>query len=292
MARRVGIVGLGLLGAAIAARLVRAGYEVVGFDVVARKRQSLADAGGRAAGSAREVAEDCDTLLFSLPDSTVVAGVIDQIGAALRPGMLLVDTTTGDPRDAETAGATLARRGVHYLDATVAGSSAQVYDGQVIVMAGGAREAFTVAREILAAFATEVFHVGPWGSGSRMKLVVNLVLGLNRAVLAEGITLARALELDAQAALDILRASAAYSRVMDTKGPKMLAEDFTPQAKLSQHAKDVRLILEAAERTGTELPLSVLHRTLLERAAAAGFAEADNSAIIRAFERPRHAHEA
>jgi 3-hydroxyisobutyrate dehydrogenase-like beta-hydroxyacid dehydrogenase len=116
-----------------------------------------------------------------------------------------------------------------------------------------------------------------------MKLVVNLVLGLNRAVLAEGITLAEALALEPRQTLDILRASAAYSRVMDAKGPKMLEGDFAPQARLSQHLKDVRLILEAAQRTGAALPLSLLHRELIERACAAGLGPLDNSAIIEAF---------
>jgi 3-hydroxyisobutyrate dehydrogenase-like beta-hydroxyacid dehydrogenase len=206
-----------------------------------------------------------------------------QIEDALRAGMLVVDTTTGDPQSAAALGANLAGRGIRYLDATIAGSSAQVSAGQVVVMAGGQKQAFDAAGELLATFAADSYHVGPWGSGSRMKLVVNLVLGLNRAVLAEGITLAAALGLDLERALDILRSSAAYSRVMDTKGTKMLTGDFEPQARLSQHLKDVRLILAAAERTGTELPLSLLHRELLERLEGAGFGELDNSAIIRAF---------
>jgi 3-hydroxyisobutyrate dehydrogenase-like beta-hydroxyacid dehydrogenase len=287
--RNVGMIGLGLLGTAIAERLLRAGYEVVGFDLSDERRQALATAGGRAANSALAVAEACDVFVLSLPDSGIVAGVVAQIESALRPGLLIVDTTTGDPRDAETIGAELAGRGVRYLDATVAGSSAQVSDGQAIVMIGGEAEALAAAREILATFAADVFHVGTWGSGSRMKLVVNLILGLNRAALAEGITLARALGLEPQAALAVLRSSAAYSKVMDTKGQKMLAGDFSPQARLSQHLKDVRLILEAAERTGVELPLSLVHRELLERAEAAGFGEADNSAVIRAFDRRRDA---
>ncbi len=117
-----------------------------------------------------------------------------------------------------------------------------------------------------------------------MKLVVNLVLGLNRAVLAEGLALARALELDWSTCLEVLRAGAAYSAVMDTKGEKMITGDFTPQARLSQHLKDVRLMLEAAQRTGIELPLSNVHRSLLERAAAAGLGDLDNSAVLRAFD--------
>ena len=116
-----------------------------------------------------------------------------------------------------------------------------------------------------------------------MKLVVNLVLGLNRAVLAEGLSFARANGLDAEAALAILRAGPAYSGVMDTKGPKMLRGDFTPEARLSQHHKDVRLILESGLRAGIDLPLSRVHDRLLDAAEKQGLGDADNSAIIRAF---------
>ena len=120
-----------------------------------------------------------------------------------------------------------------------------------------------------------------------MKLVTNLVLGLNRAALAEGLAFAESLGLDASRALTVLGESMAYSRVMDTKGAKMVQGNFTPQAKLSQHLKDVRLILEAAGGAGAELPLSQAHRLLLEAAEAAGLGELDNSAIIRAIKTGR-----
>jgi 3-hydroxyisobutyrate dehydrogenase-like beta-hydroxyacid dehydrogenase len=112
----------------------------------------------------------------------------------------------------------------------------------------------------------------------------NLVLGLNRAALAEGLTFARSLGLDPGLTLAVLREGAAYSRAMDAKGPKMIAGDFTPQARLSQHLKDVRLILAEARRAGAATPLSDVHRALLEAAEAAGYGEADNSAVIRAYE--------
>ena len=281
--RQIGIIGLGLVGTAIAQRLLGRRASVVGFDLADLRREGLELAGGRAVDSALAVAAECDLVVLSLPNSDIVSGVLDELEPALRSGMTIVDTTTGDPLAAEAAGARLDKFGVRYLDATIVGSSAQVSDGQVVVMVGGEAAALDAARDVLEAFASQIFHVGPWGAGSRMKLVVNLVLGLHRAVLAEGLTLARALGIDPQRALDVLRASAAYSRVMDTKGPKMLAEDFTPQARLAQHLKDVKLMLAAAERTGTELPLSLLHRELLERVVAAGDGELDNSAIIRAF---------
>ena len=282
---QVGIVGLGLLGSAIAARLIAAGHEVIGYDLSPECRTSLLAAGGAAAESAEAVVRQCDVVVISLPDSKVVANVLDSLSPQLRPGLRIIDTTTGAPEETTMIAASLAKRGVEYLDATVLGSSVQTRCGDVVVMVGGSAESFAVSRELLASFAREVFYVGPVGAGSRMKLVVNLVLGLNRAVLAEGLTLAKALELDLPQALAVLQSGAAYSAVMDSKGEKMLTGDFSPQARLSQHLKDVRLMLEAAERTATPLPLSEVHRQLLDRAEAAGFGDADNSAVIRAFDR-------
>jgi 3-hydroxyisobutyrate dehydrogenase-like beta-hydroxyacid dehydrogenase len=120
-----------------------------------------------------------------------------------------------------------------------------------------------------------------------MKLVTNLVLGLNRAALAEGLAFAESLGLDAAASLRVLRSSAAYSRVMDTKGEKMVQGEYTPQARLSQHLKDVRLIRAAGTSAGAELPLSAAHKALLERAVEMGLGDLDNSAVIEAVRRLR-----
>ena len=279
----VGLIGLGLVGSALAERFLAAGYAVVGFDVDAARCDELRCRGGTAAGSAAEVAGAARRIVLSLPDSTVVHQVIESLRSVLAPGTIVVDTTTGDPEPTAALGAALAERGIAYIDATIAGSSAQVRSGAVLVIAGGEPGAIAACGDLFAAFATQAFPVGPWGSGARMKLIVNLVLGLNRAVLAEGLALARACGLDPAAALEILRAGPAYSRVMDTKGTKMLSGDFTPQARLAQHLKDVHLILKMGEGCQARLPFSALHRDLLERLAASGYRDADNSAIIRAF---------
>src|SRR5262249_22050464 len=153
----------------------------------------------------------------------------------------------------------------HYLDAEIGGSSRQVRERDVIVLCGGDRAVYDQCADVFDCFARRTFYLGPWGSGARMELAMNLVLGLNRAVLAEGLTFAEALGLDPQTALDVLQAGPAWSRVMETKGAKMLHRDFVPEARLSQHLKDVRLILAAGERAGADLPLSTLHRELLEK---------------------------
>ncbi|HZU34594.1 MAG TPA: NAD(P)-dependent oxidoreductase [Gemmataceae bacterium] len=282
--RTIGLVGLGLLGGALAERFLGAGYSVIGFDLEPGRRRLFAEGGGQAAASSRDVARSCDRLVLCLPDTSIVESVLAEIAPELRDGLRIIDTTTGDPEQTAALGAALSRQGIRYLDATVSGSSEQVRAAQAVVMVGGDQADSAACADLFACFASQWYHVGPWGSGAKMKLVVNLVLGLNRAALAEGLALARACGLDLPETLRVLQAGAAYSRVMDAKGRKMIERDFQPQARLSQHRKDVRLILAQAERVGAKVPLSALHFDLLGQVEAAGGGAEDNSAIIRAFD--------
>ncbi len=280
---KLGIVGLGLLGTALAERLLEGGFQIVGYDLRPEQVENLRRLGGSPAQSGAEVAASCQRLLLSLPTSAIADQVLDEISPRLRAGAIVIDTTTGAPEEMAAFGARLEGRGVAYLDATVGGSSRQVRAGEAIVICGGQPAAYARCADLFALCCRKAFHVGPCGSGARMKLVLNLVLGLNRAVLAEALEYARACGIDPAEALEILRSGPAYSRVMDTKGAKMLAGDFEPEARLSQHLKDVLLILASGQRCGARLPLSTLHRTLLEQVEAAGDGAADNSAIIKAF---------
>jgi 3-hydroxyisobutyrate dehydrogenase-like beta-hydroxyacid dehydrogenase len=282
---RVGLIGVGLVGTALAERLLGAGYAVTGFDVQSERLEALKTLGGDPACCASAVAAVCQRMILSLPTSEICATVVAELRGQLQPGTTIIDTTTGAPEDAERFAAELAQCQVDYLDATVAGSSRQVRTREALFICGGSAHAFERCQDLFAQCCKEAYHVGPAGSGARMKLVINLVLGLNRAVLAEGLEFARASGIDSRTALDILKASPAYSRAMDTKGLRMINEEFEPEARLSQHLKDVRLILAAGERSGARLPLSGVHRELLETAEAAGFGAADNSAVVKAFQR-------
>lgn len=282
-ARPVGLIGVGLLGSALAERFIDSGFEVIGADSDVARGEALRRIGGRFT-SAAEVVRDCERIVLSLPTSAVVQEVMAAVERSLGPGRIVIDTTTGAPDDAASMGQWLADRGAAYLDATISGSSEQVRRRDAVVTAGGERAAFEASRDLFEAFARRSYHVGPCGAGSAMKLASNLVLGLNRAALAEGLSFARALGMDLETTLEVFLEGAAYSRIMEAKGPKMIRGDFTPQARLSQHLKDVRLILFEAARAGASTPLSIVHKSLLESAAEAGCGELDNSAIIRAYD--------
>jgi len=287
--RPVGLIGIGLMGTVLAQRLLAGGYTVQGWDVDSTRREELRRLGGAVPDSVLALARVADRLLLSLPHHEVVAEVLAEIGAELPAGSLMIDTSTGDPAAAEGHAAQLRARGVAYLDATISGSSQVLQAGEGVFLVGGGAEDFERCADLWRVLAGKVFHTGPVGSGARQKLVSNLVLGLNRAALAEGLVFAESLGLDPLQTLHLLRESLAYSKIMDTKGPKMLRRDYTPQARLSQHLKDVRLMLASAGEAGLALPLSDAHRRILERAEELGWGDSDNSALIEAL-RPVEDH--
>lgn len=288
MTNRIGLIGLGLVGTAIAESLLAQRFDVVGFDISSDRCRQLEKSGGKSASSPAQVAGRVERLILSLPDTNVVLQVVEGPAGILEASSLpthIIDTTTGDPEETMSLAKRLAERGIAFLDSTISGSSRQVRERKAVLMVGGEKAEFEKCGDIFSALAEKVFYTGPSGSGSKAKLASNLVLGLNRFALAEGLVFAEKLGLDLQAFLDLLKATPAYSAIMDTKGEKMLTGDFTPQARVRQHHKDVALILKYAQLAGQELPLSKAHLDVLERSIAAGDADLDNSAIIKEIRR-------
>jgi 3-hydroxyisobutyrate dehydrogenase-like beta-hydroxyacid dehydrogenase len=288
MTNRIGLVGLGLVGAAIAESLLARQFDIVGFDTDTERCRQLEKSGGKSLKNPAEVADRVERVILSLPDTDVVLQVIEGPAGILEAKSLpthIIDTTTGDPDQTISLAKRLAQKEIALLDSTISGSSQQVRDRKAVFMIGGDKDAFQACRELFDALAEKVFYLGPCGSGSKAKLASNLILGLNRLALAEGLVFAEKLGLDLEAFLDLLKATPAYSAIMDTKGQKMLEGDFTPQARVRQHHKDVALILRYAEKAGQGLPLSKVHLEVLEKSIAAGDADLDNSAIIKEIRR-------
>lgn len=281
--QRVGLIGVGLLGSAIAERLIQHEVSVMGFDTDPTRREELTALGGSACPDAAEVFNQCGIVLLSLPTSNVVRELVAENSQTISANSTVIDTTTGNPQEVIEISRKLAEQNARYIEATIAASSALVRSGKGVMFTGGdeliVRELEPLLRKIL----EKHFYVGSVGSASRFKLVHNLILGLHRAVLAEGLNFAEAMNFDPKSTLEILQQTPAASGVMLTKGAKMLERDYAAQARLSQHLKDVRLILEESSRAGAHAPLSEVHRSLLEEAEQLGFGSADNSAVIEAY---------
>ena len=277
----VGVIGLGLLGTALCERLLAAGYPVRVFNRTPDKADPLIQRGAQWSDNPFL---ECDRVVISLYTSAIAEQVLKQMESGLRAGQIVIDTTTGDPTETAALGQQLSSRGIHYLESPIAASSEQTRQGEALVIVAGPEDAFQNCRDLYSCMASKIHYVGSWGNAAKMKLVNNLVLGLNRVALSEGLLFAEAIGISMQDALDFLKAGNAYSVVMDVKGQKMVERDFATQAKLTQHAKDVRLMLAEADRAGIELPLSKLHLLLLGQAESLGLGESDNSAIIQAIE--------
>jgi 3-hydroxyisobutyrate dehydrogenase-like beta-hydroxyacid dehydrogenase len=280
----VGLVGTGLFGTALAELLLADGFPIAVYNRTRAKAEPLLARG--AIWSDNPLAS-CQRVIFCLFTSDQVEQVFEQMNSRPLNGRILVDTSTSDPQQTVALGTHLARKGVRYLEAPFSGSSQQTRNHESTALVSGERDAFSACSDLWDCLAAKTFYVGPWGNAAKMKLVTNLVLGLNRAVLAEGLVFAESAGLNMEEALQVLLNSPAYSRTMDAKGPKMVHGEFTPQARLSQHIKDVRLMLEEAARGGASLPISAVHLELLEQAEAAGLGELDNSAIIRVIQDPK-----
>lgn len=277
----IGLIGTGLFGSALVDRLLSDGFPVIVHNRTRAKAEPLLARGAR--WSDNPLA-DCERIIFSVYTTEQVSQFLEQMRGGLRPGQIILDTSTSDPQQTSKLGRHLAESGIHYLEAPFSGSSEQTRNHLATALVAGERAAYAACDDLWSCLAAKTFYLGAWGNAAKMKLVTNLVLGLNRAALAEGLVFAEASGVNKAVALDVLLDSPAYSRTMDAKGPKMVHGEFTPQARLTQHIKDVRLMLAEAERGGITLPISTVHLELLEQAEAAGLGEQDNSAIIRVIE--------
>ena|SRR5208282_1852325 len=279
----VGIIGLGLMGEVYARRLIAAGFAVVGFDIDPAKNQRLAQIGARA-GSLADIARDCDPIVLAVFSTDQVEHVVEHALLPAAAGKIVLCTSTCDPDRIAALGARVAD-GLRFLEAPVSGTSEQVRQGDGVGLIGGDAKIAAAAAPVLDVLFPKRFHIGKLGDGGRAKLAVNLILGLNRLALAEGLVFASRLGLDPAAFLKVARGSAAASQVMDIKGPKMVRGEFAPEGRVRQTLKDAHLMLDQARLAGQKLPLLEIHADVLEACVRHGEGEADNSIIIEEIRR-------
>jgi 2-hydroxy-3-oxopropionate reductase len=285
----VGVIGTGLMGTAITRRLRGAGFNVLGYDVDPAKLAALAALGARAAGSLADVARGCGTVVLCVFNTDQVEKVVADLLAArpAGPPLTVVCTSTVDPDRIAALAAGLPEDRVSFVEAPVSGTSEQTARGDALGLIGGDPKAMAAASDVLDAICPRRHYLGAAGNGGRAKLAINLILDINRAGLAEGLVFAERVGLDPAAFLKVARESAAYSQIMDVKGDKMVAGDFSPHGRIAQTLKDILLTLEQAGRRSQRLPLGEVYADLIKGCVAHGEAELDNSAVIQELRR-RH----
>lgn len=283
----IGVIGLGLMGEVLAVRLMAAGFGVLGYDVDPEKNARLVSRGGRAAASPAGVAA-CGVIALAVFNTDQVEEVTERaLLLAVKEGTVVLCTSTCDPDRIEALGERLAGTTIRFLETPVSGTSEQVRAGDGVGLIGGDAEVADEIADVLDALFPRRFHIGKVGDGGRAKLAVNLILGLNRMALAEGLTFAERMGLDPKAFLAVAQGAASYSQVMETKGPKMLAREFSPEGRVKQTLKDVHMMLDQGDRLGQQLPMLKVHCDVLEACVRAGEAERDNSIIVEEIRRRR-----
>jgi 3-hydroxyisobutyrate dehydrogenase len=284
--RRVGFVGLGIMGGPMAANLLAAGYELTAWNRTAAKTEPLAAAGARVAGSPAEVAAASEVTFTCVTASADVEAVVLGPGGVIEgatPGSIVVDCSTIAPATARKVHARLAERGVAMLDAPVSGGDVGAKAGTLAIMVGGDAETFERALPVLRAIGKTIVHVGPPGAGQVVKLCNQVAGGLNLLAMAEAISLCRRSGVDPAKMLEVVSAGAAGSWMLQHLGPRAVAGDFAPGFMVDLMQKDLGLVLEAAHETHTPLPGSALVRQLFEMLQARGRGREGTQAIVEAL---------
>jgi len=288
LGERVGFVGLGIMGARMAACLARAGHEVAVYNRTAEKAEAwVAEHGGRLAATPRAAAEGAAAVITMVVDGPQVEHVLlGEDGAAhgAEPGALMIDMSTIAPAAVRRIGAALAERGLPFVDAPVSGSSPKAQDGTLTIMAGGTDADVARARPFFDAMGETILHVGALGQGQTVKVISNAVGATNCATLAQALVVGKAAGVDMHGLVGVLGASSAASTMVTLKAERMLEHDYTPMFRLAHMLKDVGICLDESEAAGVPFPAAALARELYNAAMGRGLAEQDFAAVLEAAE--------
>jgi 3-hydroxyisobutyrate dehydrogenase-like beta-hydroxyacid dehydrogenase len=286
MAKAVGVVGLGIMGGAFAQNLVKAGWQVVGFDIDPARCRALAKAGVRIAPNAGALAGEVPTIITSLPKPAALDATAKAIVEARVRPRVIVEASTFTIEDKRRVERALSKAGHIVLDCPVSGTGAQAKVKDLVIYASGEKKSIRKLRPLFAAFARAVNDLGAFGNGSRMKYVANLLVAINNVASAEAMVLGLKAGLDAQTVLDMVRAGAANSRVFELRAPLMVRDRYDhPTMKISLWQKDMAVIAEFARRLGCPTPLFDATVPIYEQAMKTGHADQDTAAVCAVLEK-------
>jgi len=284
--RNVGILGMGIMGSAMAANLLRDGFRVIGYDPVAACRRRHRRSGGIAAGSVAEVAGAASILITSLPSADALARVAGEIAGGKRKGLIVIETSTLPIAAKERARRVLAAAGSILLDCPLSGTGAQARAKDLIVYGSGDRAAFARVAPVLKGFSRGHYYIGKFGNGSKMKFAANLLVAIHNVSTAEAVILARRAGLDPALAVKVLGDGAGASRMLQVRGPLMVRRSYLPATVTNETwRKDMRIIGAFVRTLNSPAPLFTATKRLYNAAMAQGRARQDTAAVCAVLEK-------
>jgi 2-hydroxy-3-oxopropionate reductase len=284
---KVGFVGLGIMGKPMARNLIKAGHQLVVYDVLPEPVADMAESGAAPGESARDVAARSEATITMVPDGPEVeAAILGPEGAleGATRGSTLVDMSSISPLVAQKVGAACEARGVDFLDAPVSGGEPKAIDGTLAIMAGGGKEAFDKILPLFQAMGSSAILTGPVGAGNVTKLANQIMVAVNIAAMAEALVLATKAGLDPDIVFNAVKGGLAGSSVLNAKAPMLISRNFKPGFRIRLHQKDLRNALLAADAMKVSLPFTSLAQQILTALLNAGRGDLDHSAIATFIE--------
>ena len=295
---QIGMIGLGRMGYPIAENVLKAGHPLKVFNRTRAKAEDLRRAGAESVDRVGALAASCDIVLLCLSDPAAVVDVMlgaGGVAADLCPGTVVADLSTVDVETNRACAAACEEHGAEFLDAPVSGGVGGAVDGTLTVMVGGAPGAFDRARPVLESFSNKLIHVGPLGAGTTVKLVNQMLMGVQLAAVAEAYALSQRAGLEGSVLYDILRESSAASRALDRGMPRFLADDFTPAFSVDLLVKDLELATRIGHEHKSPLLLTHVALQLYESVRLAGLGAEDTTSVVKSLwlspDRPGRRHD-
>jgi 2-hydroxy-3-oxopropionate reductase len=280
----IGFIGLGIMGSPMAANLVKAGFDVVGYDRGQGAIDKLVQAGGRGATSVADVVRDADVVITMVPDSPDVEAVVfgdEGVLAFAKPGLLLVDCSSIRPDTSKKVAEAARAHGVRALDAPVSGGEQGAIDATLSIMVGGDAADFEAAKPVLDTLGKTIVHVGGHGAGQTVKAANQLVVAGTIELVAEAMVFLEAYGVDMEAAVRVLSGGLAGNAILERKAAGMLKRDFKPGFRLDLHHKDLGIVQAAAREAGVCIPLGAVVSQLVAALVARGDGALDHSALLK-----------
>jgi 3-hydroxyisobutyrate dehydrogenase-like beta-hydroxyacid dehydrogenase len=288
MDQKIGMIGVGIMGSAMSANLLKTGYEVIGYDVSARQLDGFVRAGGSRAGSCREVAQQADVIITSLPSGEALLQVVnarDGLVAAQKKDLILIETSTLTLEDKQVAYNSLSAAGVEMLDCPLSGTGAQAVKKDIVVYASGDRKACEDCDPIFNGFSRANYYVGEFGMGTKMKLVANLLVTIHNVSAAEAFVLGMKAGLDPEMLLKAVSDGGGTSRMFEVRGPLMVAGKYDKATmKVDMHQKDINIISEFAKKLNCPTPMLSAAAQIYTAALANGYAKHDTASVCAVLE--------